>query len=99
MNPVMQKTVDAIRADPFALATIEATRAFIYGHFRDWTLIGNDGHPVFLNDDAATGYIALSALLDTEEPPDLGDDTIVDIGGIEMSIGSIEALAKAMQKT
>jgi hypothetical protein len=95
MDYVKPETVEAIKRDEFARKTIEATRAFIYAHFRDWERIHPQGKLLFTDDDAATGYIALCALLgiDPADVPDIGDTKVHVGGGQMMSAKALEELS------
>lgn len=96
MKYVDPKTVAAIKADEFATKAIESARLLIYLQHRSWDRIHPDGKLIFDNDEAGISYAALSGLLDTQEPPEVADAR-VNVGGVNLSVGAIDALQAAFK--
>jgi hypothetical protein len=91
------ETVEAIKNDPFAMATLNATRQFLMTAHRDWSRLTVDGKMIFEHDEAGIAWCALGLLMDAD-PDDNGipSDTTVAIGGVCMNIESINMLQKSL---
>lgn len=96
MEYVKPETVAAIKADPFAVATIEAAISQIYAEHRDWSVMSrNSGQIPFDSEDAAVGYYALCALVGREKPPDVQGKVNIG-GGSRMDAAAFRMLEEAV---
>lgn len=95
LNP---QTIDAIKSDEFAVATLNAVKSRLLELCIDWHEIDAEaGLPPFRTEDDLTLYTAVCTLLNDGSTPDLSG-TKVNIGGAMVSAGAVLDLARAVKK-
>lgn len=95
MDSLKEETRSAILADKFATKTIKSTILLVMARLRDWDNVHPKGKIIFLSDDAATAYAALSCLIGQTEEPEC--DFEINVHGVKMDAKSIQMLTRALR--
>lgn len=96
MQDDIPKLVEVIKNSEFASHALEATRTFLFLHFKDWEHIDMKGGTVFKDRESEVLYLSLCAMLD-KNPRDFPDvsGARVPIGGVMMSAQALLNLEAA----
>ena len=98
LEPVKADTVEAIRNDRFATATIEAIKVYLLTTCTDWSQLNiKTGLPPFNDEEGAIAYRAACTLIDDHSAPDFAGIQ-VSINGVQMPVEAISKLTAAVNK-